>query len=194
MTAKRLSRRALLRRGALGLGVAGLSLTAWRGRGYPEPPAGLQHLSPARAALLVALAETFCEAPGLPPIEPDKLVRDIDAFLPGLPQASLELLDWLLLAFEHGTVMQARLGRFSELSRTDRAAYLRSWQHSGLPALRNGFAALKSLLLATCWDDPLRARAVGFAGPVVPNGYRCEGHERYDALRAPPGTHPEDPA
>lgn len=193
MADPRISRRALLRRAAVGLGATGLSLSVWRGRGYAEPPAGLQNLSPARAALLAALAESLCEAPGLPALDVANLVQRIDAFLTGLPETSRELLDWLFLAFEQGTLMHGKLARFSGLSRADRGAYLRAWQHSALPALRNGFSALKALLLAHAWSDPRRARAIGFAGPVVPTGYRCEGHERYDALRAPAGAHPEDP-
>ncbi len=186
---KSVDRRTWLKRGLAALAAAGLGVTA-RLSGYPPAP-GMVALDAASATLFARLAETICAAPGLPPPDVPAVVARVDAFVAALPAATRDLIGWLCLGFEQGTLAGGHLSRFSALDPRARRAWLRRWERSPSATVRSGFAALKTLVYAAYWDEPGNAAVIGYDGPVVPPGFRIDGHGRYDALLAPPGAHPE---
>jgi hypothetical protein len=189
-----LSRRAFLVLGASGTATCG-ALGWFRACHYPDAAAyaGLAHLSPRLGYILAAVIDTM-----LPP-EAERApatlashVRAIDAYLTGLPPADVAQLGQCLSAIEQATLpLGGHFARFSSLGPAARADVLAAWQTSAMELPRLGFRSLKALVFLAYYRDEASWRAIGYPGPVMPEGGGSpETRARYDALLAPRGTRP----
>jgi choline dehydrogenase-like flavoprotein len=139
-------------------------------------------LTPARAATLRALADTFILAgplPGGPPagsalVDLSKLTAAIQAQPLGAQAEFGQLLDLLTKPLV-GLTWWGPLRPFGALTPTQRERLLQSWAGSRLPPLRQGFQALRKLCTFLYYGDspadgslnPAWA-ALGYPGPALP--------------------------
>jgi hypothetical protein len=153
--ASRMSRRALLRRGAVvvgvgGLGYAGVSLYGHAGR-YPEPEAACKLLYLERREYAIVAALALALFPPGNPLGIDgiqaRVPEYIDRLLAGMEPHKAKDLKSMFLLFEHGTLaFGLRVRRFTELPPRARERYLRRWERSRVYSRRMLAAALKSML------------------------------------------------
>ncbi len=150
----RLSRRTLLRRGAVAgaaCAAAGSGLVAVHSRRYddPQPACALHYLAPGEYAILAALANAL-----FPPGNPiglagtDARVPEyIDRMLAGMRADKAAEFKTMLLLFEHGTTaFGLRVKRFTDLDRHARERYLRRWERARVYSRRMLAAGLKTML------------------------------------------------
>ena len=139
-------------------------------------------LTPARAATLRALADTFIPAgpaPGGPPpgsalVDLDKLTAAIQAQPLGAQVQFSQLLDLLTKPLA-GLTWWGPLRPFQALAPAQRERLLQSWANSRVPALRQGFQALRKLCTFLYYggspaDGSLNPAwaALGYPGPALP--------------------------
>ena len=139
-------------------------------------------LTPARAATLRALADTFLPAgpmPGSPPpgsalVDLDKLAAAIQAQPLGAQAEFGQLLDLLAKPLA-GLTWWGPLRPFEALTPAQRERLLQSWAGSRLPPLRQGFQALRKLCTFLYYggspaDGSLNPTwaALGYPGPALP--------------------------
>lgn len=121
------------------------------------------------ARVLRAVAETLFDpgSSGAPP-PGDATTRRAVASVAGLGPDLAGQFRALLLAVEYGAyVLGFRMKAFSDLPPEERAAYLRGWEVSRVPARRMGFQALKLLLCAAYFADERAWAFMGYDGPWV---------------------------
>ena len=139
-------------------------------------------LTPARAATLRALADTFIPAgpaaaelpPGSALVDVDQLAAAIRAQPQGAQAEFGQLLD-LLTQPLLGLTWWGPLRPFAALSPAQRERLLQSWGSSRLPQLRKGFHALRKLCVFLYYggspaDGSLNPawQALGYPGPALP--------------------------
>lgn len=123
--------------------------------------------SPWEYRTLDRLLERMCRYPdgALPrPADTTALESALD-FASTLPEGRRRQLRDLLALFEAGSMLFGPDGefvRFTELSGAAADAYLRTWSE-GLPPLRGGFHALKSICMMGYWNQPETWGAIGYS-------------------------------
>jgi hypothetical protein len=190
----RVTRRQVLIGGAATLATCG-GLGTWRACWYPGAAAyrGLSHFS-ARAGFILAAAvdAMLPDAADRAPATLRAHVEALDRYADGMAAADLEQLGQLVYALEHATLpFGGHVRRFSALSRADRRDVLADWQTAGMAMRRLGFRSLKALVFLVYYRGGESFAAVGYGGPVLPDGGGTpEVRARYDALLAPAGARP----
>lgn len=163
----RLRRRTLLRRGLAGAAVLGLGgLTVTQCTGY-DLPAGvsLAFLSAKELAVLEAACARILDGLDAPDVARHAALW-ADGYLSRQApwvQGDVRL---LLHAFEHAPpALLFTLSRFTRLAPADQDRYLRAWQTSSIPALKQGFQALKGLACMGGYRRSAALLAIGYDGP-----------------------------
>jgi hypothetical protein len=172
----KLSRRRFLQVGVLGAGV--LAAASFLNRGTPVPSTGsldLRALDAKSASLIAALAPVIL-AGALPDdvtsrkIAINEVVEAFDRALSGLsPAVQAELQQLLgLLTFAPSRALVAGVWKpWHEASTDDVAVFLTSWRHSRFDLLQSGYQALKQLMQACWYGNPLAWGKIGFSLPPV---------------------------
>jgi Gluconate 2-dehydrogenase subunit 3 len=169
------SRRTFLRRGLFGgallsLGGAGL-LAARQGTPVALPPEGLLVLGPREYAVVHAIARhALPDRAGFPSADEARVAFHVDRVLArALPDVAdevkqlLGLFDNALASFLFGGRTQA----FTALPHAEQAEVLEGWRTSRLVLRRTGFQALRTLVHAAYYGNPVTWTAVGYPGPRV---------------------------
>ncbi|MCC6216423.1 MAG: pyridoxal-phosphate dependent enzyme [Polyangiaceae bacterium] len=182
-------RRALVAAGAVAAAVAvGVRLT-----GYPPLPPG-RVLASWELHVVAAAAEAL-----LPPapavVSWEKIARNVDAYLVGMPASLVRDVHALIAAVEHGTWLAPAVRRFSELAAAEREAHLRRLE--GLGGMGRLVArGVRDFCLLGYYQEPATWAALGYEGPLLgpdPQPPRPRA-PRYAALVAPPGALPRGAA
>ncbi|HJZ87437.1 MAG TPA: gluconate 2-dehydrogenase subunit 3 family protein [Polyangia bacterium] len=162
----------------LGAGLAtGVALVSGQLGGYALDPATrrrLRALGVKEYVVLRAAARRILAAdqPGAPSADEVGVADYVDGWLADADPATRRDFGRLLGLLEHGTPLIAfRRRRFTDLDPAAQDAYLRDFSHSRLSALREGFAALKSLCMLGYYRDPRTWAVCGYEGPTVPRGW-----------------------
>lgn len=167
----KISRRRFLQVGVTGAVVLGAA--AWLSHEPDTPAQGMRALNRAEAGLIHALAPVILA--GMIPTDPvpraTALKEVVEAFDRGLAGMSLpvqaEVKQLLgLLTFAPSRALVAGIWTsWPNASETDIAAFLLKWQSSRFVLLRAGFQALKQLMQACWFGNPLAWPAMGYALP-----------------------------
>ncbi len=153
------SRRQLFQGGAV-LGAGWLSLQLFGHRPMPRVDSPL--LGSAGRTTLQAVAEAL-----LPDLDDSAWVAAaVDDFLADGDPIQGEALRLALSVLEHWP-RPLRLGRFSRLSREDRAEVLDCWRQSAVGPKRQIAVALSKTVLFTHYARPETWQALGYPGPMV---------------------------
>ena len=159
----------------MGLPLALLvALLGWIGArlalGYPRRPAGLSCLSAREHAVVAAAAEVvFPPGGAVPPSwRHARVPEHVDRFFAAQARPTRTLMRLLLLLVEQATLVFPAPGRggrrrFSSLDVGQRAAYLRGWEGSALPARRLVFASLRAILTMAYFASPAVLDQLGLA-------------------------------
>jgi hypothetical protein len=170
----KLSRRRFLQVGVAGAAV--LTVAHFLNRGSPVPSQGsldLRSLDAKSASLVAAIAPVILSG-ALPDditsrrIAVNEVVEAFDRALSGLsPAVQAELQQLLsLLTFAPTRVVVAGVRKpWHEADEKDVAAFLASWRHSRFDLLQSGYQALKQLMQACWYGNPLAWGKIGFSLP-----------------------------
>jgi len=167
------SRRGFLKKGIFGgliLAVCGGGfLASRRGRSIPLPQEGLKVLDPSEYAVLMAIATRLIpEGEGFPSVEQVGVGLNADRILAQTDPAAAREVKQLLNLFENalaGFLFGGRIRPLTDLAGADQDEVLRDWESSRLAIRRTGFAALRTLALASYFGSPLSWPAVHYSGP-----------------------------
>jgi len=179
---RRVGRRALLAGGAA-LAAGAL----WRTSGYPALPEWSGRvLAPWQAHVLRACAEALLPPAPLPG-RLGSIPARVDRFVQSLPAAMTRELLGLTAALEHGTTPLGHAwSRLTALPVEERRAFLADLAAAG--GLRGElYRGVRELVYLGYYQQPETWPALGYRGPLVPEGPRAD---RYGALVAPPGALP----
>ena len=171
-----ISRRRFLRRTIAGAALIAVGGTLARNlSGYPaaDAPAGLRALSAKEAIVLGAIARRMVapDERGAPSTDEMDAVRAADEYVAGLPEDLSSDLKALLHLVEHAPiVLSLRPSRFTRLDAAAQDAVLDGWATSRLAVRRQGFTALKSLVMLAYYGDPRSFSIPGWPGPLLPTG------------------------
>jgi hypothetical protein len=197
-------RRGFLKKGIFGgliLAVCGGGFLALRrSRLVPLPRQRLAVLDPAEYAVLMAIAARLIPGgEGFPSVEEVGVGLNADGILARTDPAAAREVKQLLKLFENalaGFVFGGRMGPFTHLAGADQDEVLRGWQSSRLAIRRTGFAALRTLAIASYFGSPLSWPAVHYSGPP-PGFHQPEAPVwRGGGAKRPDGNgvfHPESP-
>lgn len=168
----RINRRHFLQVGVTGAVVLGTA--AWLNHQPDTPAPGMRALNKAEAGLIRALAPVILA--GMIPTESaarqTALSEVVEAFDRGLAGMSLavqaEVKQLLgLLTFAPSRALVAGIWTaWPDASESDITAFLLKWQTSRFVLLRAGFQALKQLMQACWFGNPLAWPAMGYALPA----------------------------
>jgi len=167
-----LQRRVFLRR-ALWVGLAGAGgALLYQGTGYALPEGlsfeDLRLLSTREAAVLAAVSGRVLagvEAPDATDATAEVVVW-VDGYLARQSRWVRREVRALLHAFEQSPPLLAgRLSRFTRLDPEGQDAVLRGWSISRFAVCRQGFAALKGMVLMGAYRRASFLRAIGYDGP-----------------------------
>lgn len=168
----KLNRRRFLQVGVTGAVVLGTA--AWLNHEPDTPAQGMRALNTAEAGLIRALAPVILAGmiPAKPAARQSTLNEVVDAFDRGLAGMSLpvqaEVKQLLgLLTFAPSRALVAGIWTsWPAASEADISAFLLRWQNSRFVLLRAGFQALKQLMQACWFGNPLAWPAMGYALPA----------------------------
>jgi hypothetical protein len=163
----RLRRRTLIRRGLAGAAVLGLGgLTVTQCTGYDLPAdARPSFLSVKEYLVLAAACGRILDGLDVPDIARDAALWADGYLARQTPwvQGDVRL---LLHAFEHAPpVFIGALSRFTRLEPQSQDRYLRAWQTSSIPAMKQGFQALKGLACMGGYRRSAALLKIGYDGP-----------------------------
>lgn len=151
----------------LALGGVGLALRP--GADVALPSTVLQVLTPRQYGILVALADRLCPGgPGRPSASEVGVASKVDALMAVLhPADAAELCQGLLLVENAlvGLILDGRPTPFTRLDPAEQDAVLRTFRSSRLPIRRIVYKALRGLVAASYWGDPLLYASAGYPGP-----------------------------
>lgn len=174
--ASRLSRRALVKTGivgvlAVGLGSIGLSFQDSAVR--PDTPE-LKVLDATEFAILAALAARLCPAEGAGAPGADKLAlaKLTDERLLTLDEETQKGVKIALRAFENatfGALVGERLRPFTKLSEAQQDAIIERWRSSRIGFRRTVYKALSSLVASLYWGQPETWARIGYTLPNPAN-------------------------
>jgi len=172
--ASRITRRQLLRSGALALLGAGGALSLIRTRGYAvEPGRKLVAMAPWQFVVVQHAARRIVapDRPGDPSI-PSADALDVAGFVDGwmarLPPPVRRDLGRFLAVIEHAAPLGVGFAsRFTRLAPADQDTVLASLEASRVDLLRAGFDGLKALVLMGFYRDARAWSVVGYDGPLV---------------------------
>jgi D-cysteine desulfhydrase len=174
------------------LGVAGLAAltTAWRFTGYPEPPAGLEHL-PRWAAGALAAAVEVVVTPTLDAAGVSDILRRVDAFLRTQPfEIRVQVLGAISLVEQGAGLLTTRVSRFSRLPPPARLEILDALVAQGGLAAEAG-RAVRDLCMLGHYQRPESWAALGYGGPWVPEAPRPDPYGVWRSSAPPPGFEAE---
>lgn len=126
----------------------------------PEASAAAGSVSLEGAAAEGAAADALADLAGSRLVFIDRYLSRLDVGLRADVRALLELL-------EHYPLVTGRFARFSRLAADEQDAVLRAWQESRITLLRQGLAALKSMVFLAHYGDERSFGALGYTGPLV---------------------------
>lgn len=164
--------------------VATVTFAGWRAGGYPalaRPVAGLAdwEVQVLRAAAEVVLSDVPARAR-------ERVPAAVAAFMARFPPAMRAEVSGLLLAIEQGTLLQARLDRFSRLPVAERDEALRALKDGPAPA-RLLYRGIRDLCLLGAWQQDTLWPDIGYEGPWVPAVERADRYLALASRQAPPG-------
>lgn len=173
------------RRFLLVAGVATGAVFAWRfllpasGGGF----SGLRYLSQNQARVLAAVYGVI--VPGRTREQESEAIRFLDRFIAQLDAGQRMQLSAAFHLLEHTPLLfHGFLPRFSRLSPERQARCLEGWRDGG--SLRRPlYAGLKELILLAHYSLPSSWAALGYNGPMVPEGYASPREAFYKGLLAP---------
>ncbi|MBL9038337.1 MAG: gluconate 2-dehydrogenase subunit 3 family protein [Archangium sp.] len=159
-------------------GLVGTALLAVGGGGWlalrsstllPAPSEGLLALSVREYSVVAALAGRLIPArAGFPTVEALKVPLACDRILTQVDVTARDELKQLLMLFENalaGFLLGGRTRPFTELSGDEQEAVLVEWRDSSLALRRTGFLALRGLVMAAYYGNPLVWPALQYEGP-----------------------------
>ncbi|MDP9151453.1 MAG: gluconate 2-dehydrogenase subunit 3 family protein [Myxococcota bacterium] len=170
---RKLSRRALLEAGAVGLVLGGAAVATLRTRGYTLPASRtLSALAPWQfvvvqhaARRIVAPDRQDAAIPGADDLD---VAGFVDGWVSRLPQRMRRDLGRFLAYVEHVAPLGARFAsRFTRLAASGQDEVLWSLASSSSDLLRAGFDGLRSLVFLGYYRDARTWKAIGYDGPLV---------------------------
>jgi hypothetical protein len=123
---------------------------------------GLRSLTQREYETVVAAAEVLLAGVA---VDAAAIARRIDYELWAVGGAIQDDMRTVLQLLERLTPLGGHVRGFSELSPSERLAYLEGWQHSRFNLRRAGFNAVKSFIYFFGYSDPATWAATGFPGP-----------------------------
>lgn len=99
------------------------------------------------------------------PVDPTSIAQRLDYELWAVGGAIEEDMRTVLQLLEHLTLLGGRLRRFTELTPSERLAYLETWRDSRFNLRRAAFNAIRSFVYFFAYSDPVAWPATGFPGP-----------------------------
>ena len=155
-------------------GAVVLGAAAWLNHEPDTPAQGMRALNAAEAGLIRALSPVILA--GMLPTEAaprqvalKEVVEAFDRGLAGMPlsvQAEVKQLLGLLTFAPSRALVAGVWKSWPEASEADIRAFLLKWQASRFVLLRAGFQALKQLMQACWFGNPLAWPAMGYALPA----------------------------
>jgi hypothetical protein len=167
------TRRAFIKRGVFGtalLTVGGASGLAFRRSALVDlPPEGLLVLGRRELSVLDAVARRLIvPAPGAPSLDEARVAFRCDRILALADETSQVEARQLLQLFESalaGFLFGARVTPFTRLGPDAQDEVLREWMTSRLEVRRTGYSALRSLVTAAYYGNPITWATAGYPGP-----------------------------
>jgi hypothetical protein len=167
------TRRSVLKKGLLGGALlafgGGLGLAFRSSKHVPLPPEGLAVLGMREYWVLDAIARRMIvPMPGFVSVDDARVAFQCDRILSRTDVTSQMELRQLLNLFESALanfVLGARVKPFSQLEPEAQDEVLHEWMTSKLAIRRTGFTALRSLVMAAYYGNPITWPAVGYPGP-----------------------------
>lgn len=198
---EREGRRGFLKKGlfgavllAAGGGGAWLATRRTRPRSHPSLAGPFQVLTPAQAAVVLAVAERIIpEHPGFPRPGEVGLPAKVDAIAAMAHPATQKEIGQLVDLFESalGGLLDWSPRLFTECDAAGQDRRLWAWARSRIAVRRTGFRALRRLVCAAYYASPETWGAVGYPGPPVgPTPHR---EPPAPAARPAPVPPPDDP-
>lgn len=166
------SRRSFLKRGFFGglvLAMGGGALLVTRRSATVDIPAGLQILNASEYAVVWSLVQRFVPVrDGFPSPDTLKTALAADAIIAMTEEVTRQELRQLLMLFENALpnfLFGFRTSPFTQLSPTEQEQVLTEWRDSKLTIRRTGYSALRGIIMAAYYGNPMTWSAVGYGGP-----------------------------
>jgi hypothetical protein len=151
----------------LALGGVGLALRP--GADIALPGMVLQVLTPRQYIILAAVADRLCPGgPGRPSASDVGVASKVDALMALLHEGDAAELCQGLMLIENalvGLLLDGRPTPFTLLGPTEQDAVLHTFRTSRIPIRRTIYKALRGLVAASYWGDPLLYASSGYPGP-----------------------------
>jgi hypothetical protein len=200
---EREGRRGFLKKGlfgavllAAGGGGAWLATRRTRPRSHPSLAGPFQVLTPAQAAVVLAIAERVIpEHPGFPRPGEVGLPAKVDAIAAMAHPATQKEIGQLVGLFESalGGLLDWSPRLFTECDPAGQDRRLWAWARSRIAVRRTGFRALRRLVCAAYYASPETWGAVGYPGPPLGATPRREPPAPAAQPAPAPGPASEDP-
>jgi hypothetical protein len=166
----RLSRRTLLRAGAMSTALLALSRVRPAPAAAEAVPGALRVLGPRDARIFTALAERMTDTgdPAMPRFADTAALATVDTALRQLPPDIPRQLSWALVLFEYGPpLFIGKAASFTALTPEWQDVYLSDWADSRFATRRIAFQAFKNLAMLGYYAQDATWPAIHYQGPWV---------------------------
>ncbi len=167
------SRRGVLKKGLFGGALLALGGSGWlltRPSALVPLPAGLQVLNEREYAVIHALVSSFIpQNHGFPDPHQLQTAKAADGILAMMEEGTRNELKQLIMLFENALpafLFGRRRQTFSTMSHEERLVVIAEWRDSSVMLRRTGFMALRGLVMAAYYGNPLTWPPTHYPGPL----------------------------